>query len=37
MWIYYNLGTASILCLLGVCLRVLGGGVGVPIGILSGR
>ena len=35
MWIYYNLGTASILCLSGVCLSVLGGG-GAPISILSG-
>ena len=28
MWIYNNLGTTSIFCLSGVCLRVCGGGVG---------
>ena len=28
MWIYCNLGTASILCLSGVCLRVCVLGVG---------
>ena len=39
MWIYNNLGTTSIFCLAGVCLRVCvcwGGGGGAPISILGG-
>ena len=41
MWIYNNLGTTSIFCLLGVCLRVCvlvcWGGGGAPISILGGH
>ena len=43
MWIYNNLGTTSIFCLLGVCLRVCvlvcwgGGGGGAPNIIRDGH